>query len=156
MAASIYFNRLASQKCENTILQTTLRGVLISWTEFRKKNHEKYLQYKGNSAKTHDKDESILSPICISETDKNDNVRSDNSEDCPWPKGTICIAGDSVISGLQPGLLSQKRRVKVKSFSSANVRDMRNNIKPILWHKPEYIILHVGTNNALSLPPNKP
>ena len=34
--------------------------------EFRKKNHEKYLQYKGYSAKkTHDKDESILSPICI-------------------------------------------------------------------------------------------
>ena len=33
--------------------------------EFRKKNHEKYLQYKGNSAKTHDKDESVLSPICI-------------------------------------------------------------------------------------------
>ena len=82
MAASIYFNRLTSQKCENTILQTTLRGVLISWTEFRKKNHEKYLQYKGNSAKTHDKDESILSPICISETDKDDNLTSDNSEDC--------------------------------------------------------------------------
>ena len=39
-------------------------------TEFRK-NHEKYLQYKGNSAKTHDKDESIPSPICVSETDKN-------------------------------------------------------------------------------------
>ena len=37
MATSIYFNRLASQKYENTILQTTLRGVLISWREFRKK-----------------------------------------------------------------------------------------------------------------------
>ena len=34
-------------------------------TEFRKKNHEKYLQYKGNSAKTYDKDESILSPIIL-------------------------------------------------------------------------------------------
>ena len=52
-------------------------------TEFRNKNHEKYLQYKGNSAKTHDKDESIQSPICINETDKNDNVTADNSEDCP-------------------------------------------------------------------------
>ena len=41
-------------------------------TEFRKKNLEKYLQYKGNSAKTHDKDESILSPIYISETDENE------------------------------------------------------------------------------------
>ena len=49
-------------------------------TEFRKKNHEKYLQYKGISAKTHDKDEFILSPICMSKSDKNDNVKSDNSE----------------------------------------------------------------------------
>ena len=61
------------------------------------KNHEKYLQYKGHSAKT--QDESILSPICISKTDINDNVTSDNSEECPWPKGTICIAGDSIVSG---------------------------------------------------------
>ena len=108
------------------------------------------MQYKGNSAKTHDKNESILSPICISEADKNDNVTSDNSEDCPWPKG-ICIAGDSIVSGLQPGLLSQKLKVKVKSFSGAKVRDMHDNIKPILRHKPESIILHVGTNNALNL-----
>ena len=86
-------------------------------TEFKNKNHEKYLRYKSNSAKTHDKDESIQSPICISETDKNDNVTSDKSEDGPWPKGTICITGDSIVSGLQPGLLLQKRKVKVKSFS---------------------------------------
>ena len=75
-------------------------------TEFRNKNHEKYLQYKSNSTKTHDKDESIQSPICISEIDTNDNITSDNNEDGPWPKGTICIAGDSILSGLQPGLLS--------------------------------------------------
>ena len=123
--------------------------------EFRNKNHEKYLQYKDNSAKTHDKDESIQSPICISETDKNDNLTSDNREDCPWPKGTICIAGHSILSDLQPGLLSRKRKVKVKSFSGANVRDMHDNIKPNLRHKPEYIILHVGTNDALNLPPNE-
>ena len=56
--------------------------------EFRKKINEKYLQYKGNSVKTYDKDKSILSPICISETDINNNRTSDNIEDCRWPKGT--------------------------------------------------------------------
>ena len=131
------------------------KSIKEQMTEFRKKNHEKYLQYKGNSAKTHDKSESILSPICISETNKNDNVTSDNSEDCPWPKGTICIVGDSIVSGLQPGLLSQKRKVKVKTFPGTNVRDVHDNIKPILQHKPEYVILHVGTNYALNLPPNE-
>ena len=33
MAASIYFNREASQKVENTTLQTNSRGALISWRE---------------------------------------------------------------------------------------------------------------------------
>ena len=94
--------------------------------------------------KTHDKDESILSPICIIETDINDKVTSDNSEDCLWPKCTICIAGDSIVSGFQPGLLSRKSKVKVKSFSGANVRDMHDNIKPILRHKPKNIILYVA------------
>ena len=82
-------------------------------------------------------------------------MTSDNSEDCSWPKGTICIDGDSIVSGLQPVLLSQKRKVKVKSFSGANIRDMHDNIIPILRHKPEYIILHVGTNGVLNLPTNE-
>ena len=68
---------------------------------------------------------------------------------------TAYIAGNSIVSGLQPGLLSQKCKVKVKRFSGANVRDMHDNIKPILRHKPEYIILHVGTNGALNLPLNE-
>ena len=111
------------------------------------------MQYKGNSAKTHDKDESILSPIYVSKTNENDNVTSDGSGECL--SHLICIAGDSIVSSRQPGLLSQKRKVKVKSFSGANVRDMHDNIKPNLRHKPEYIILHVGTNDALNLPPNE-
>ena len=79
---------------------------------------------------------------------KIDNVISDNGEDFPWPNGTICIAGDSIVSGLQTGLLSEKRKVKVTRFSGANVRDMHNNIKPILRHKSEYMILHVSTNKS--------
>ena len=62
---------------------------------------------------------------------------------------------DSIVSGLQPGLLSQKHKVKVKSFSGANVRDMHDNIKPILRPKPKYVILQVGTNNALNLSPSE-
>ena len=113
------------------------------------------MQYKSNSAETHDKDESIQSPICIIEIDKNDNVTSNNNENGLWPTGTISIAGDSILSGLQPCLLFRKRKVKVKTFPGANVTDMHDNIKPILRHKPEYIILHTGTNDTLNLPPNE-
>ena len=83
-------------------------------TEFRKKNYEKYFQQEDYSAKknTYDKDESIFSPICISENDINDNVASNNGKDCPQPKGTIWITSDSIISGLQPGLQFQKIKLK--------------------------------------------
>ena len=36
-------------------------------------------------------------------------ITSDNDEDGPWPKGTIYIAGDSILSDFQPDLLSRKR-----------------------------------------------
>ena len=32
---------------------------------------------------------------------------------------------------------------------------MQGQIKPIFWHKPEYIILHFVTNDAVNLPPNE-
>ena len=113
------------------------------------------MQYKGCSGKVQDKDESILSLICINETEINDKVTPSNSEDYPWHKGTICIIVDSVVSGLQSGLLSQKLKVTMINFSGVSVRDIHDNIKPILRSKSEYIILHVGTNDAINLPPNE-
>ena len=49
----------------------------------------------------------------------------------------------------------KKPKVKVNIFSSTNVRDMHDNIKPILRQKPEYIILHVSNNDVLNRPPNE-
>ena len=43
----------------------------------------------------------------------------------------------------------------MKSFSGANIKDMHDNKKPILRHKRKCIVLHVDTNDALKLPPNK-
>lgn len=100
------------------------------------------MRYKVYSAKTHDKDKSILSPISINEADINENVTSDNVKECPWPEDLICIAGDSIASGFQPCLPSQKHKVKVKSFFGTKVRDLHGSIKPILQQKPEYNILH--------------
>lgn len=59
------------------------------------------------------------------------------------------------MSGLQPDFVFPKHKVKMKSFSGANVEDMHDNINPILQHKHEYIILYVGTNDALNLSPNE-
>ena len=43
------------------------------WLNFGEKNHENYLQYKVYLAKIYDKDEFILSPICINETYMNEH-----------------------------------------------------------------------------------
>ena len=43
----------------------------------------------------------------------------------------------------------------MKVFSGANIRDIYDNIKPILRHNSEYLILHVDTNDALKLPSNE-
>ena len=54
--------------------------------QLRKKNYEKYFQYKGHSVKTLGKDESISSSIRINANDINNNVRSDNNENYPQLK----------------------------------------------------------------------
>ena len=35
----------------------------------------------------------------------------------------------------------------VKTFSGANVHDMKHYIKPTMEKKPDYLLLHVGTND---------
>ena len=43
--------------------------------------------------------------------------------------------------------MSRGKRVKVNSFSGANIEDMEDFLTPIMRRKPDEIILHVGTNN---------
>ena len=90
------------------------------------------MQYKGSSTKTQETDESIPLPVCINATEVNDNVTSNNNENYPWSKETICTSVDSIISDLQLDLFSQKHKVQAESFSDANFTDMHGNIKPIL------------------------
>ena len=83
-------------------------------------------------------------------------MTSDNNGHCPRPKGTTYIASNSIDSGYyNQAYYPKKPKVKVKIFSSTNVRDMYHNIKRILRQKPEYIILHVSNNDVLNLPPNE-
>ena len=68
---------------------------------------------------------------------------------------TIYIAGDSIVSGLRPGLLSRKQKIKVKSFSGANVRNMYDNVKPILQHQPDGIHYFTRWQQRSSKPSTK-
>ena len=48
-------------------------------------------------------------------------------------------------------LKTDKHNVKVRFFRSGTIEEMEDNIKTILNREPDYIILHVGTNNATNL-----
>ena len=56
------------------------------------------------------------------------------------------------MSGIREELLkTDNHDVKVRFFRDGTVKDMEGNIKLILKRGPDYIILHVGTNNATNL-----
>ena len=61
-----------------------------------------------------------------------------------WPKGTVIIIGELMVSGIKEKLFSNK-------LQRNNGRIIFKPIKPILKRKPGYIILACGTNNAKRL-----
>ena len=54
-----------------------------------------------------------------------------------------------MVNGIDEKRLSQKHgNVKVFHFSGARIEDLRHYIVPIIKNKPDYLILHIGTNDA--------
>ena len=72
-----------------------------------------------------------------------------NSDQANTKKHVVVIAGDSLIKNVQGWRVSNGTKVKtvVKAFPGAFVEDMFDHIKPTMKHRPEEIILHVGTND---------
>ena len=76
------------------------------------------------------------------------NDINDRDNQCRWPSGTCAIVRDSMINGIDEKRLSQKfDNVKVFHFSGARIEDLNHYIVPIIKNKPDYLILHVGTND---------
>ena len=61
-----------------------------------------------------------------------------------------------MVAGLKEELLlSKKQQVKVRFCRRATVEDMFEHVKPILKRKPDYVVLHVGTNNVKDMTSRK-
>ena len=45
--------------------------------------------------------------------------------------------------------MPRKFNVKVRRFLGAKISDMDHSVTPILYKKPDYTVLHVGTNDAV-------
>ena len=88
--------------------------------------------------------------------DKDDVNSSDSSGDSSrdnhrWPAGTCAIIGDSILTGMEVNRFQNiGRKVKIFDHSSATIGDLHHHIIPILKRKPDHIIIHVGTNDAVS------
>ena len=61
----------------------------------------------------------------------------------------VAIIGDSMVKHLNPSKLRKgtKHYINVQTFSGANVADMRYYVKPAISRSPDYLLLHVGTND---------
>ena len=84
--------------------------------------------------------------IAIDKVNNNDEKEICNDE---WPKGVICIIGDSMISQLtEHGLSGSSRNVKVRCHPGCTTEDLQYLLMPVIMKKPTHIIIHVGTNNT--------
>ena len=89
---------------------------------------------------------------------KDNNHRSDkksnnSSTSVISEKKNIVILGDNMIKHVNGYDMSKKLKnckVYVKSFSGSKVQCMKDHMKPSMREKPDYTILHVGTNDLNS------
>ena len=77
----------------------------------------------------------------------NNNNQLQNKESGVWPRNTILITGNSMLSNINERTLSMKYKTKIRSFPGATVRDMFDYIKPLLKKRPDKIILVIGAND---------
>ena len=66
-------------------------------------------------------------------------------------KPVTVICGDSIVQNVRGWKISASNKVVLKSFSGATTSDMEDYLKPITRKCPDSLVLHVGTNDLLSI-----
>ena len=83
--------------------------------------------------------------------DKANNDETPGNFKHAWPDGTCLIVGDSILTGIDEKRLSRNNQVvKVLDFRGATIDNLKHHLVPLLKKKPGHIILHIGTNDAVS------
>ena len=113
----------------NSVSDEELVNVKLSdqLNELRKNKHTEFQKSKVN-------DHSI-------DNEGNDYVHQ-------WPKKTLLCVSDSIMNQLDERRLSRNMNVKVRAFSGSTIKDMYSYIDPLLKKCPDFILLHVGSNDA--------
>ena len=82
------------------------------------------------------------------------NNYTDRVKTKPWRKGTCLFTGDSMLGNVDKTRMSRKFKVKVRPFPGAKTEDMFHYLVPLLEKMLGYVILHVGSNNAIDYEAN--
>ena len=110
--------------------------------QLRHKKHSEYMIHKSFENHTIDRGISFSKPVTHSGRKKS------NSSSNIWPKNTMLIASDSIMSGLNEKRLQKDINVKVRCFPGSSITDMHSYLIPLLAKEPDFILLHVGTNDC--------
>ena len=94
----------------------------------RAEHHFKYLNNKRNKNAIPEKPLKET-PISVTPVTQEDNLPSNDTPN-KWPGGTICIASDCILNGVDESLFSQKRLVKTRQFPGATITHMYDHLKP--------------------------
>ena len=135
---------LISTEKRNQISGQTTEEAPWDLVGLKKKKNTPDLHSKENAAKNTKKTRSMATP----EPQPQQSLDA-NSDQVSTKKHVVVIAGDSLIKNVQGWRVSKATKVKtvVKAFPGASVEDMFDYVKPTTKHRPEEIILHVGTND---------
>ena len=126
--------------------------------QIRSMKHEEYLilnksEIDSNDNPSNEKDNIInsidrgIKHLCEIENVPMEMI-SEEKKIHKWPKNTILIATDSIFNQIEEKRLSKQYNVKVRAFNGASINDMYWYIHPLLEKEPDYVLLHVGSNDC--------
>ena len=117
----------------------------------RKEKHQEYLLNTGckSLSSENTKNNKNMKQFSDQQAKKeNINEAVETNKEFHWPSGTCAIVGNSKVHGIDEKKLQKHGNVKVFYFSGARITDMNHHLMPIIAKQPDYLILHVGTNDA--------
>ena len=140
--------------CEINIIshEPSKRNIDDQLKTIREEKHKEYLHNAGCKSPLLENNKSNENPKqCDNLQDRNVDKKQpkETNNNSLWPSGTCVIVGDSMVNGIDEKRLSKKHgNVKVFHFSGARIEDINQYIIPIIKKQPDYLILHVATNDA--------
>ena len=119
-------------------------------SNIREEKHRLFLQHIEKENNTNDTnacyDEFPTVGLTVEDDEEYESIT-----DKRWPPNTTLITGDSILNNLEERRMNKQYPVKIRQFPGPDIQDMFHYISPLLQRMPQYIILHIGCNDA----PNK-